>query len=51
MGKTETQQDEAPQTTTVRAEPWRPPVDLSHLNLQQQWMVEEILCEKSAAFA
>jgi hypothetical protein len=62
--KTETQQVEKPQGITVRAEvhnvttcetpptePWRPPVDLSHLDLEQQRMVEEMLREESAAFA
>ncbi len=63
MGKTETQQVETPQVTvtaevnnvttprTKPTEPWRPPVDLSHLNLEQQRMVEEMLHEESAAFA
>ena len=59
-----TTQVETPQVTTVRAdvhqvtapraptnEPWQPPVDLSHLTLEQQHLVEEMLHEEAAAFA
>lgn len=61
--KTETQQGETPQALTVgvevnnitpvnpQTEPWRPPVDLSHLKPEQQRLVEEVLYEESAAFA
>ena len=64
MGETMTTQVETPQVTTVRAdvhqvtapraptnELWQPPVDLSHLTLEQQHLVEEMLHEEAAAFA
>lgn len=64
IGKAETQQTEVAQASKVRAEvskvttpetlpsePWKPPVDLSHLDPEQQQIVEKMLNEESAAFA
>jgi len=63
MGGTENTRIESPQASAVRAElnnvapreapsePWRPPVDLSHLSTEQQQLVEKMLFEESAAFA
>lgn len=60
----EPQQVEPPQASGVRVEVhnvtstsdsptnrWQPPVDLSHFSPEQQNIVEEVLCEESAALA
>lgn len=63
IGKLESQQDEKPPVQAVQAEVnattpespsaglWQPPIDLSHLEPEQQRLAEEMLRAETAAFA